>query len=128
MLICKDCGNYAGIVIQAQCKEIIILYSCFATFFVNTKPANKVFKNFIGTDQYTLMEQAIDYANWQVVFKLKVLKYFEMHVVREIGLFLDSGNSNLMNLYCTLRGRIKGTKCALFSIKCKGVVWKKEQL
>ena len=29
-------------------------------------------------------------------------------------------------LYCTLRGRIKGTKCALFSIKCKGAVWKKK--
>ena len=28
-------------------------------------------------------------------------------------------------LYCTLCGRIKGTKCALFSIKCKGAVWKK---
>ena len=28
-------------------------------------------------------------------------------------------------IYCTLRGRIKGTKCALFSIKCKGAVWKK---
>ena len=30
-----------------------------------------------------------------------------------------------MFLYCTLRGRIKGTRCALFSIKCKGAVWKK---
>ena len=30
-------------------------------------------------------------------------------------------------LYCTLRGQIKGTKCALFSIKCKGAVWKKKQ-
>ena len=28
-------------------------------------------------------------------------------------------------IYCSLRGRIKGTKCALFSIKCKGAVWKK---
>ena len=27
-------------------------------------------------------------------------------------------------VYCSLRGRIKGTKCALFSIKCKGAVWK----
>ena len=26
--------------------------------------------------------------------------------------------------YSTLRGWIKGTKCALFSIKCKGAVWK----
>ena len=30
-----------------------------------------------------------------------------------------------MYLYCTLRGWIKGTKCALFSIKCKGIIWKK---
>ena len=27
-------------------------------------------------------------------------------------------------IYCTLRGQIKATKCALFSIKCKGAVWK----
>ena len=27
--------------------------------------------------------------------------------------------------YCTLHGWIKGAKCALFSIKCKGAVWKK---
>ena len=31
-----------------------------------------------------------------------------------------------MYIYCTLCGRIKGTKCALFSIKCKGAVWKKK--
>ena len=29
-------------------------------------------------------------------------------------------------IYCTLRGQIKGTKSALFSIKCKGAVWKKK--
>ena len=31
-----------------------------------------------------------------------------------------------VTLYCTLRGWIKGTKCALFSIKCKGAVWIKK--
>ena len=31
-------------------------------------------------------------------------------------------------VYYTLHGWIKGTKCALFSIKCKGAVWKKAQL
>ena len=31
----------------------------------------------------------------------------------------------LRQLYFTLCGWIKGTKCALFSIKCKGAVWKK---
>ena len=30
----------------------------------------------------------------------------------------------LLLLYCTLHGQMKGTKCALFSIKCKGAVWK----
>ena len=30
----------------------------------------------------------------------------------------------LYEKYCTLHGRIKGTKCALFSIKCKGAVSK----
>ena len=29
------------------------------------------------------------------------------------------------HIYSTLRGQIKGTKCALFSIKCKGAIWKK---
>ena len=28
-----------------------------------------------------------------------------------------------ISLYCTLCGRIKGTKCTLFSIKCKGAIW-----
>ena len=28
-------------------------------------------------------------------------------------------------IYCTLCGQIKGTKCTLFFIKCKGAVWKK---
>ena len=31
-------------------------------------------------------------------------------------------------IYSTLRRRIKGTKCASFSIKHKGAVWKKAQL
>ena len=33
-----------------------------------------------------------------------------------------------IKIYCTLHGRIKGTKCALFSIECKGAVRKKAQL
>ena len=40
--------------------------------------------------------------------------------------FIQTGGSALSNTYCTLRGRIKRTKCALFSIKCKGAVWKKK--
>ena len=31
-----------------------------------------------------------------------------------------------IQIYFTLRGWIKGTKCALFSLKCKGAVWKKK--
>ena len=69
-------------------KGIIIL-AVFPALFVNTKRATKTFQNSVATDLYTLTEQSV---NWQVVF---ALYYFEMHV---IGLSLDSGNNNLMNL------------------------------
>ena len=39
-------------------------------------------------------------------------------------IFVDTCDSASSNIYCTLHGRIKGTKCALFSVKCKGAVWK----
>ena len=35
-------------------------------------------------------------------------------------------HTTLNRLYCTLHGWIKGTKCVLFSIKCKGAVWIKK--
>ena len=38
----------------------------------------------VGTDQYSLIEQSGDNANWQVVLTFSALNYFEMHIVREI--------------------------------------------
>ena len=34
-------------------------------------------------------------------------------------------DETFIGIYCILCGQIKGTKFALFSIKCKGAVWKK---
>ena len=58
VLICKDCGYYAGI-IPGTMQETIIP-PVLPAFFVNTEPANKGFQNSVGTDRYTLIEQSSD--------------------------------------------------------------------
>ena len=60
-----------------------------------------------------------------------------LHITGNISVVVSSTDLDLyravtdlffISLYCILCGRIKGTECALFSIKCKGAVWKKAQL
>ena len=59
VLICKDCGYYAGI-IPSTMQETIILAVLLA-YFVNTESANKTFEISVGTGRYTLIEQSGDY-------------------------------------------------------------------
>ena len=44
---------------------------------------------------------------------------------RDLGVYIRQATCvhGITIKYCTLHGWIKGTKCALFSIKCKGAVW-----
>ena len=65
---------------------------------MNTTPANKTFQNSIAKDQYTLIEQSGN-AKWDVASKCSAINCFEMHVVRETGVYTGTGNSNLMNLW-----------------------------
>ena len=51
VLICKDGGNYAGIILARNYYS-----NSYASIFVNTKPANESFQNSIGADRYTLIE------------------------------------------------------------------------
>ena len=60
--------------------------------------------------------------------QLRLVLYLSLDTPPRAVFSIQTRSSTLSNIYCTLRGRIKGTKCALFSIKCKGAVWKKKQL
>ena len=50
-----------------------------------------------------------------------------MHIIQVCILFnqynIHTCTVCIIIIYCTLCGQIKGTKCTLFSIKCKGAVW-----
>ena len=74
---------------QALCKELLF-YQHFCE--QKLKPANKT----PTTDQYTLIEQSSGYANLQGALKFTAVN---MHVVRETGLFSDSSNINITNLW-----------------------------
>ena len=63
MLICKDCGFYAGI-IPGTMQEIIIL-AVLPAFFVNTEPADKTPQNSVETDRYILIEWSDDFTNYK---------------------------------------------------------------
>ena len=88
MLICKDCGFYAGI-IPGTMQKIIIL-AVLPTFFVNTEPANKTLE---------LHSNRCIYSNRTVRWLYKLLKFDYLYVVKEINLSSDSGNCTLMKLW-----------------------------
>ena len=46
---------------------------------LNTKPATKSFQKFVGTVQYTPIEQSGSYPNWQVALKLTALSSFVIY-------------------------------------------------
>ena len=57
--------------------------------------------------------------------RLRLVLYLSLDTPPCAVFSIQTRGSALSNIYCTLHGRIKGTKCALFSMKCKGAVWKK---
>ena len=78
VLICKDCSFYAGIILGTMQGITILAHY----FFVNTEPANK-----------TLLKQVI------IATLIEQSYYFEMHVVRKVGLSSDLDNNTLMKLW-----------------------------
>ena len=108
------------------CIHWYVLYILLHTYLIKWKVLNTIFSHniFISSSVsiiYLLPLWLELLCDWLCCVCLLLIFYHASIVTH----WNKHTGKNVNILYCTLHGRIKGTKCALFSIKCKGAVWKK---